>query len=480
MNHTLIGGACAEPKCALSLLVLAWRAIYYGAPMAKAQIYIDVSSLLRWTGPAVGMMRVEHEVATRAGFGFDDVSLCFYDISTNSYRSLRPRHAKRLVGWRARLQPPIPARVGWKRLLPNRAKLLLLLERWRLTTRNSKTADLMDRLQRLVLSVRAHRFPIDDEHGRLDIVPVDLAIGEPLLLTSNDTVLSLASDWWQKDMAEIARLKKLSGFRMVALCYDIIPLQFPKFFPADDVSLFRSHWEVMFRIADMVLVNAPQIARDIQQFCSTFGHVPPPTTVVPLGSDQPDQRLSTLQLGHHLQPEKFALFVSTIEPRKNHALLLRVWKRLLADGIVQAAQFRLVFVGRRGWLVDDVQAAIDNVEAFSGTVLHLDRVDDSELSTLYACAAFCLYPSFYEGFGLPVIEAMARGKAVLSSNGGALAELTDGLSPDDDEQWYQRIAEWINFPERARDAARKNAVNFKNRPWSIVVNEIISATRTLA
>jgi glycosyltransferase involved in cell wall biosynthesis len=133
---------------------------------------------------------------------------------------------------------------------------------------------------------------------------------------------------------------------------------------------------------------------------------------------------------------------------------------------------------------DEIQAEIDDNDAFSGTLLHLEQVNDAELSVLYANAAFCLYPSYYEGFGLPVAEAFARGKAVIASNGGALAELVEdiapGLPPDNEEQWYRQVADWIAFGDLPKLAAARVASRFHRRQWQEVVADMLTLARKLA
>jgi len=448
----------------------------------KPNVYIDVSSLLHWAGPAVGMMRVEHEVAVRHALAGNDVDLCYYDVKAQAYRPLLPRYAGQLIGWSARLEPPRQIHEGWRRLLPDRARALMLLERLRLSTPSMRVAKIADRLQRFMLSLRAHRFPIDDERGRrIDIIPFDLALGKALELGPGDVVLTIASDWARKDAKAIIDLKRRSGFRLAVLCYDVIPLLFPHFFPVEDVIQFRLYWEQIFGSADLVIVNARCTERDIKDYCNGAGIRVPSMVSIPLGCDPFVAQGQERQLRSDLEPQRYALYVSTIEPRKNHALLMRVWKHLLADGVVGSHNFKLVFVGRRGWLTDGLQAEIDAGTGFAGTLLHIENADDEELSSLYANAAFCLYPSRYEGFGLPVVEAYSRGKAVILSNGGALSELArdGGLDPDDDDVWSRQIDAWIADPKKIKQSAAGIEERIRNRGWSDVVADLLASVRSL-
>jgi glycosyltransferase involved in cell wall biosynthesis len=142
--------------------------------------------------------------------------------------------------------------------------------------------------------------------------------------------------------------------------------------------------------------------------------------------------------------------VSTIEPRKNHAMLYRVWQRLLEQGVPQQAGFKLVFVGRPGWQRDELIATIASDARLGARLLHLSTVDDGMLAELYHAAAFCLYASTYEGFGLPVVEALSYGRAVIGSSGGAVPEAMAGLGPvldpADEDAWFRTMASWIIDP----------------------------------
>ena len=128
-----------------------------------------------------------------------------------------------------------------------------------------------------------------------------------------------------------------------------------------------------------------------------------------------------------------------------------MWKRLLAEGIPQAADFSLVLVGRPGWMVDDLVAELKALDGAANRFHMLSRVSDEELDSLYRNASFCLYPSIYEGYGLPVAEAFGYGKAVLTSNGGALKEVAGEFSPcidpHDEESWYVSMKRWIQNPD---------------------------------
>lgn len=120
-----------------------------------------------------------------------------------------------------------------------------------------------------------------------------------------------------------------------------------------------------------------------------------------------------------LEYKQFNLVVATIEPRKNFEGIIKAFNEL---PISLKKAYPLIIVGDKGWLSEEIHNAINQlIEA--GYAQRLGYVDDADLPMLYAAAALFIYPSFYEGFGLPVLEAMASGTCVLTANNSSLSEV---------------------------------------------------------
>jgi glycosyltransferase involved in cell wall biosynthesis len=142
-------------------------------------------------------------------------------------------------------------------------------------------------------------------------------------------------------------------------------------------------------------------------------------------------------LSNRPQSKPYVLFIGTLEPRKNLDRLLQAWKQLSED---VRGEYRLIVVGVKGWMVDQLQAQVD------GSVEFVGHVSDQTLQEYLEGAVCFVYPSLYEGFGLPVIEAMAVGVPVLTSNVGATREiaqdaalLVDPLSVNDIESGLRQM-----------------------------------------
>jgi glycosyltransferase involved in cell wall biosynthesis len=441
-----------------------------------AQLFVDVSTLVRFSGPPVGILRVEHEVALQAvARGGQPV---VYDPAARGFRLLHPAWVGALLRREALLDPAHGLPRG-RRL--RRHDLFLALERRRLAAPEGRGSRAFSAVQRALLAARPPGFRIADGTGRrTPVLPADLALGPPAPLGPGDVMLSPSNDWNIKDPDALADAKRQLGFRLAVLCYDLIPVTRPEFFAPEVSAPFARYWRRLLRVADTVIVNAHAVARDVAALRAAEGLPPADTPVVPLGADPP--RAAPAPLPDGLAPDHFALFVSTIEPRKNHALVLEVWRRLLARGVPQRTGYRLVFVGRPGWMVAPLLAEIADARRFAGTLLHLARAEDAVLAALYRAAGFCLYPSRDEGFGLPVVEAFVHGRALLASTGGAVPEAAGGLAPcldpDDIGGWAAEMERLMLDPAARRAAEARVAAGYRPRDWDAVAADLIRAATT--
>lgn len=451
------------------------------------RILLDITTLARATGHADGIVRTLRELARFALANRPDVLFVLYDLDADAPRRVKDEWISQVINgltkidmsyfsdrssptqrFRERLPAPLKRMLLW--IQRPRRQAYLKLERLRL--RGGYLARFAERMLPKLLSAKYKR-ELELPNGTLSrLLPHDVALAEPPALTSDDTLVLAGSDWLAM-YQQLAAAPEGIRPRTVVLCYDTIPLLFPQFFPAKNAEVFRACFHEVFPRADLVIFTAKQIIADAEAYCAREGLSLKKSGLVYLGADfDLVQQPAAAALPAGLSAGRYALFVSTIEPRKGHKLLFEVWKRLLAAGVPQQHDFKLVFVGRCGWMVDDLVAELDAHESAGVSLLRLSNVDDTALQQLYAQSAFCLYPSLYEGFGLPVIEAFRYGKAVIASSGGALLETVGGFSPSldprDEDVWYDTMKAWIENP--ASRAGFENAIRseFKPRNWSDV------------
>ncbi|MEA3459586.1 MAG: glycosyltransferase family 1 protein [Chloroflexota bacterium] len=176
----------------------------------------------------------------------------------------------------------------------------------------------------------------------------------------------------------------------------------------------------------------------------------------------------------------FILFVSTIEPRKNLLTLLRAYRQLLDD---YKAEADLVVAGRKGWLFEEVFALAEKLR-LTDRVHFLGRVPVDDLPYLYNAARLFVLPSFYEGFGLPPLEAMACGTPVVVSNVSALPEVVGdaGLLVDPENVSELAVAIWrvLTDEELRAELVEKGLKRAKCFSWKRAAQETLEIYRRLA
>jgi glycosyltransferase involved in cell wall biosynthesis len=172
-------------------------------------------------------------------------------------------------------------------------------------------------------------------------------------------------------------------------------------------------------------------------------------------------------LPHGEDERPFVLYVSTIERRKNHEVLYRAWSRLRDQGVVP---HRLVFVGMQGWGVGDLMNDLRLDPRTRDDIVCLNHVSDGELAWLYRHAAFTVFPSLYEGWGLPVVESLAWGKFCLVSNAASLPEAggpwAEYLDPWDLPAWVDRLGHYMQHPQEVQAHNDRIAREFRAPGWA--------------
>ena len=302
----------------------------------------------------------------------------------------------------------------------------------------------------------------------------------PPFAQPGDTLLVLGSPWF-RDYAPVARhVRDIWRMRFGVLVHDLVPVRHPEWCHEGIVRTVGPWYAAVLPYCDLVLANSAHTAADVEAFAHERGiALPGPVRPVPVGT------------GYNAPPpgprpqaaREMVLFVSTMEARKNHALIVRVWRRLLAD--VTAGRRTadtvpdLVFAGRVGWLVADLVQQLDNTGWLGGRVRMVENPSDAELRTLYEGALFTVFPSFYEGFGLPVSESLAFGTPCLSSNAAALPEAGGTLAryfdPDDAGSAYRAVAALLDDRPALEAWRAEVRRDFRPTPWSDTAAAVLAA-----
>lgn len=299
------------------------------------------------------------------------------------------------------------------------------------------------------------------------------------LVAPGDVFFVPGSPWYRADYAAfIDALSRRHGIRLAVLMHDVMPLQHPEWCARVVVETFRTWFATVLPLADTVFATCAATARDIEAEAAhasirLAASVRPVPLGTGFGATLPDAPLSARLPA----PGSYALIVSTLEPRKNHGLLVRVWRRMLQEMPAETVP-TLLFAGRVGWMVGDLLQELANADWLKGKIRLIENPTDAELALLYRGALFTLLPSFAEGWGLPVSESLAFGKPCLAADRPALREAGGALvryfDPDNLHDACRAIRAAIE--DRAGLAAWTERVRREFRPvaWRMTAEAVLA------
>lgn len=296
-----------------------------------------------------------------------------------------------------------------------------------------------------------------------------------------DVLISVGLDWDKPYTHHFSRLRE-QGVLLVTCCYDLIPVLYPQYCVGEVAQHFTDYFVRVVWSSDLILCISKTSERDLHQLMARIGGPRPNTVVIELGDNVPSGVEPVSAAIKELAEDAFVLFVSTIERRKNHEVLYRAY-HLLGESGRLAGMPKLVFVGMHGWGVGDLLKDIELDPLTRGKIIQLNHINDSELRLLYDKAQFCVYPSLYEGWGLPVGEALALGKAVIASNRGSLPEVGGDfvtyVDPWNAQAWADCMYGFANSPEAVQTHERRTRQEYVPRTWAQCGETVMKAISAL-
>ena len=264
--------------------------------------------------------------------------------------------------------------------------------------------------------------------------------------------------------------------RFLCLVHDLIPIDYPEYARPDGAKLHIRRIETVAALADAVIVNSAATGASLAPWIARAGRSIP-IHVALLGT----QRLPETAAPPVRSPEPYFVCVGTIEPRKNHLLLLNLWRDMAAT-LPPRAVPKLVVVGRRGWENEQVVDMLERCPGLAGHVEEVNGCSDRRLQALLRGARALLLPSFAEGFGMPVTEALSLGTPVICSDLPALREagggVPDHLDPLDGPGWRAAILDHAGGGER-RAAQLARLAGWRAPTWDAHIDIVCAAIQDL-
>ncbi len=246
-----------------------------------------------------------------------------------------------------------------------------------------------------------------ENHPKMEPQPGDVFLG-----------LDLSAHIIPRHHAQFLAWKK-RGLTVAFVVYDLLPLHYPEWFSAKLVRAFRRWTKSLAILADSVFCISQPVRDDFENLMASRYHLSAgaiPAHVFPMGGNinasQPSTGVpagfaETLRV---IASAQSALMVGTIEPRKGYGQILEAFERLWAQG----SAHKLVIVGRPGWMTEALQGRISTSTHLNTRLFWFDNASDEALQALYSCCTGVILASHAEGYGLPLLEALAHGKPVLA------------------------------------------------------------------
>ncbi|MBR6386057.1 MAG: glycosyltransferase family 4 protein [Ruminococcus sp.] len=262
---------------------------------------------------------------------------------------------------------------------------------------------------------------------------------------------------------------KQNGVKIVTQLYDLIPITHPQFCHENTAMNFMIYTGANIKYADLIITSADATVKALNELTDKLSAKRKKTIVVPLGSDfakktNDPTEVSDKKVAEIAENCKYILMVGTIEPRKNHSLVIDA----LENGLAQKG-IKVIFAGRIGWNVEKLEKRIKTHHLFNKSLFFVEKPNDATIDMLYKNAFAVAFPTFNEGFGLPVIEAFQRGTPVIASDIGVLHEVAGDMAeyfnPNDKDDFIKCVSR-IADDENAYKALKEKVGKFVPFTWN--------------
>ena len=260
-----------------------------------------------------------------------------------------------------------------------------------------------------------------------------------------------------------AWLLRRMGTRTIVVIHDLIPITHPEYCRLGEYETHIVRMRCAVRVGAGLVANSQHTLADLQAFCQKQDLTCPPAIAALLAPGLPD-----IAPGGRPMAAPYFVVLSTIEPRKNHWMLLQLWRRLVET--MGSSAPNLVVIGKRGWECENVVDLLERCIPLRGVVIEKTACSDAELITLLHHSRALLFPSFAEGYGLPVTEALSLGVPVIASELPVFRETIDDVpdyaDPLDGKRWEALIRDYTQPESALRTAQIGRMKQFRQTTWA--------------
>lgn len=277
----------------------------------------------------------------------------------------------------------------------------------------------------------------------------------------------------------VLSFKRRFGTKFVMMVHDLIPIYARETCDQGTARVFEEFLRRALRHVDHYLSVSESTAKDLRRYVASLSMPEPAITITRNGSSFEEflsEQDRFLRVGADEIPDRFVLFVATIEGRKNHKLMLEIWRRMIAQGDDPP---HLVCVGRMGWKSQNFVTEMVESNYLSGKIILMQDISDAHLRLLYSRCLFTVCPSLYEGWGLPIGESLTAGKICVCSDRASLPEVGGEFAVyidiDDLVQATRMVRSLIYDEAERRHLETKIRLAYKPVTWRSVAETVVSA-----
>lgn len=338
-------------------------------------------------------------------------------------------------------------------------------------------------LRDLSLPAASRTVEFDPLEARVGILPESSPLSSKLVAAPKQRtfIYLLGAAWVNRDyFHRILDLKRSYGAQFCMTIHDLIPIYARETCDQGTAIVFEEFLRRSFQFTDCFYTVSEYTAYDLIRFAKSIGIDNVPVSVVENGhtldSGLGGERHPSLQgVAAQVGRSPFVLFVSTVEGRKNHSFIFDVWAELART---MPTIPTLVCVGRFGWRAEQFLEKMLVTGNLSNRIKVLSDISDTELEALYDNCLFTVYPSAYEGWGLPVGESLSRGKLCVVSDRSSLPEVAGShgiyIDPDDVADAAQKVRRLVEDEAYRSGLEKRLREDFVPRTWDVVATELLT------
>lgn len=301
----------------------------------------------------------------------------------------------------------------------------------------------------------------------------------PITLSANDIFVMAGAFWVYEDYDFLKRLRE-NGQKIALFVHDLIQIRNPEYVAPVATNRFEETFLDVLAEVTLLLTNSDFVRDDVKDYIRTKMKLDIPVESIKLPTELPQIAYTYKNVRPELiniAKNNYVLYVSTIEIRKNHILLLKVWEKLLREKNIAVPP--LVFVGKWGWEIKELENFIEICGGLGKWIFIFNNISDEELSYLYKNCLLTAYTSFAEGWGLPVGESLAYGKPCIASDTTSIPEVggdcVEYIDPNNFEKTYEVFRSIFSNYENIKMLEENIRKNFEIRTWKTYCTEFYNS-----